>query len=176
MKRIHFLITVSLALAIGLAGLTVYAASKTDTVKLSFDDVYKVKPFRGKNAKKIEFSQNDRYLSFLWNKYEDFNCRLLLRARDYQERGYDLFVYDISKKKKKRVTSLERMKQFDPPEDYEEFVKKRKQVLEEEEIQQQKHMLQRDVLEGKAKAEDLEQFEKKEIEKLKEELKKEKEE
>ncbi len=77
-----------------------------------------------------------RYLAFLWNTYEDFGCRLLLTARRYRAAGYDLHIYDIKEGKLKRVTSPERMKRFDPPEDYEKFVKKRKQILEEEQKRQ----------------------------------------
>jgi dipeptidyl-peptidase-4 len=141
-----------------------------DPKKLSLEEFYPVKPFAGKTASQIEFSKNDRYLSFLWSTYEDMiDLRLVSRRAHI---GYDLYVYDIKAGKLTRVTSQEIMKQFDPPEDYEKFVKKRKQLEEEEKQLQEMFFAQKDYLENKDV--DLAKFEKTEIEKLKKELEEEK--
>ncbi len=135
---------------------TLMYAQKINIKKLSIEDFYKVKPPLGKRARQIKFSENSRYLGYLWNPYNEF--------------GYDLYVYDTKKGKKIRVTSLEIMKKFETPETYEKFLKKAKQKREEDKITQKKYYLQRDFLEGKKV--DLSVFEKKEIEELKKELKK----
>ncbi len=135
---------------------TLMYAQKINIKKLSIEDFYKVKPPLGKRARQIKFSENSRYLGYLWNPYNEF--------------GYDLYVYDTKKGKKIRVTSLEIMKKFETPETYEKFLKKAKQKREEDKITQKKYYLQRDFLEGKKV--DLSVFEKKEIEELKKELEK----
>ena len=123
---------------------------------LSIEDFYKVKSPFGKKARLIKFSSKGNYLAFLWNPYDEF--------------GYDLYIFDIKSNKKIRVTSLEIMKEFENPEDYEKFVKKAKQKIKEENVLQKKYYLQRDFLKGKKV--DLSQFERKEIEELKKELEK----
>jgi len=131
-----------------------------DAGKISMEEFYKVKSYFGKSARMIKFSENDNYLAFLWNPYNEF--------------GYDLYIYDFGSEKLKRVTSVEIMKRFDTPEDYEKFIKKGKQKREEEEKTLKEYFLQRDYLMGKEV--DLSKYEKDEIEKLKKELKKLKEE
>jgi dipeptidyl aminopeptidase/acylaminoacyl peptidase len=177
MKPLNYrLITVFIFIALSLVFVSVVGGSAStekqpiDPTKLSLEEFYPVKPFGGKSARQIEFSKNDRYLSFLWSSYEDMiNLRLISRRARI---GYDLYVYDIKKGKLTRVTSLETMKQFDPPEDYEKFVKKRKQLEEEKKQLQEMFFAQRDYLENKEV--DLTKFEKAEIEKLKKELEEEK--
>ncbi|UCH94324.1 MAG: DPP IV N-terminal domain-containing protein [Candidatus Aminicenantes bacterium] len=165
----HRLIVIFIFISISLIftfGSWVSADQETmDPRKLSLEELYKVRPFSGTAAREIKFSKSDRYLSFLWTSYEEMiNPRLLTgRARI----GYDLYVFDLKKKTLTRVTSLDIMKQFDPPEDYEKFVKKRKQLEEEEKKLQEMFFAQRDYLENKDV--DLEKFEKEEIEKLKKE-------
>jgi dipeptidyl aminopeptidase/acylaminoacyl peptidase len=131
-------------------------AQNIDTKKLSIEDFYKVKSPIGKKARNIKFSENSRYLSYLWNPYDEFS--------------YDLFVYDLKTGRKIRVTSLNIMKRFETPENYKKFIEKEKQKREEDKIQQEKYYLQKEFLEGKKV--DLSKFEKKEIQELKKELEK----
>jgi dipeptidyl aminopeptidase/acylaminoacyl peptidase len=168
MRPIRYFFIIPVSFLLMFAGAGSVGGDKNAAAKWSFEDIYQVKPFRGKTARLIKFSEDDRYLAFLWNTYEDFGCRLLLTARRYRAAGYDLHIYDIKEGKLKRVTSPERMKRFDPPEDYEKFVKKRKQILEEEQKRQEMILAQRDFLQ--AKEVDLEKFERQEIEELKKEL------
>ena len=133
---------------------------KTAVDKLSMEEFYKVRSYFGKSARVLQFSENDRYLAFLWNPYNEF--------------GYDLYIYDFTTKKIKRVTSIELMKKFDTPEDYEKFIEKGKQKREEEAKTLKTYYMQRDYLMGKDV--DLSSIEKEEINKLKIELKKLKEE
>ena len=141
-----------------------------EPTKLSFEEFYRVKPFRGKNAREIKFSPGDRYLAFLWNHYDEMANRLYSDSNSRS--GFDLYVYDINKKNLTRVTSLEIMKPFDPPEDHEKFLKKRKQLEEEEQKLQEMFLTQKDYLDNKDI--NLEKFETEEIEKLKKELEEEK--
>lgn len=127
-----------------------------DPTKISMEEFFQVKSFRGKSARQISFSNSSRYLAFLWSPYEDF--------------GYDLYIYDTSLGKSLRITSLEKMKKYDPPEDYKKFMEKIKQKRAEDERQQKMYMAQRDYLDGKDV--DLSIFEKEDLEKLKKELKK----
>ncbi|MBN2433277.1 MAG: S9 family peptidase [Acidobacteria bacterium] len=131
-----------------------------DPRKLTLEEVYTVKPFRGKTPRMIRFTEDDRYFAFLWNPYE--------------ETGYDLYVYDMVAHRLQQVTSLERMKNFDPPEDHQKFVDKDKQRKEEEAQLQELFFAQRDYLDGKDV--DLFRFEMEEIEELKKELEEERQE
>lgn len=168
MWRLKFLLIISLLFSPAFSGSGQEIRENNDTKKLSFEDIYQVKPFRGKTAKMITFSEDDRYLGFLWNKYEDFGCRLLLTAREYEETGFDLHVYDIKEGKLQRVTSMERMKEFDPPEDHEKFVEKKRQIQEEEQKLQAMFLAQRDFLHDRDV--DLNKFEREELEDLKKDL------
>ena len=110
MKRFY-----SLILFLALAGIVIGDTGQNtplDPTQLTMEELYTVKPFRGKTARMIQFSEDDSYLAFLWNSFD--------------EDGYDLYVYDLSSQKLIRVTSLGIMKQFDPPEDTERFLKKSK--------------------------------------------------
>lgn len=128
--------------------------------KISLEEFYKVRSYFGKSARNIKFSYDDNFLTFLWNPYDEF--------------GYDLYIYDISEKKLKRVTSIDIMKKYDTPKDHEKFLKKGAQKREEENMLLKMYYSQRDYLLGKET--DLSMFEKNEIEKLKKELKKEEQE
>jgi len=156
MNKIHYLLIVLFSLTLVFA---VSAGEKKenpiDPTTLTMEELYQVKPFRGKSARAIKFSENDRYLTFLWNKYE--------------QQGYDLYLYDLDKKSLEQVTSIERMKQFDPPEDYKKFIKKEEQYEKEEKRLQEMYFAQRDYLMGKDV--DPGKFEKEELEKLRKELK-----
>ena len=141
---------------------TMFSAQHTgpkDPAKLSLEELYPVVPFRGKTAQKMSFSYDEQYLAFLWNEY-------------YQP-GTDLYIYDLNGKTLKKVTSIDRMKEFDPPEEHENFLAKWKQKKQENDITQQMYFAQRDYLMGKDV--DLDRFEREELEALKLELKKERE-
>lgn len=156
MKKIHYLLIVLFSLTLVFAASAVEKKeNQIDPTTLTLEELYKVKPFRGKSARMIAFSENDRYLTFLWNKYE--------------QQGNDLYIYDLNKKTMKQVTFIERMKQFDPPEDYKKFIKKEEQKKIEDQRQQEMYYAQRDYLMGKDV--DLGKFEKEELEKLRKELK-----
>lgn len=164
----HLLIAIIVTFVLTLAS-TGLAGEKTKTIdptQISLEEFYRVKPFAGKTAREITFSHSDRFVAFLWNSYREMGNQVFRSSRN--PRGYDLYVYDIEKGVLTRVTSLEKMKPFDPPEDYEAFIKKRKQLEEEEKRLQEMFFAYRDYLEGKDI--DLTKFEKEEIEKLKKEL------
>lgn len=140
--------------------------SPIDPKTLSLEELYQVKPFGGMSARNIEFSRSDRYLAFLWNPFDEL-IGFSATERGFR-RGYDLYIYDLHAGKLTRVTSIEFMKQFDPPEDYEKFLKKRNEIIENDRRLQERYYAQRDFLDNKKV--DLEIFEKEEIEKLKKEL------
>ncbi len=152
MRKRNFLIFTLIILFIS----SIIVAQKIDLKNLSIEDFYKVRSPLGKRARLIKFSEKGRYLSFLWNPYDEL--------------GYDLYIYDLKTKKLKRATSLEIMKKFETPEEYKKFIEKAKQKRKEEQILQEKYYLQKAFLEGKKV--DLSKFEKKEIEELKKELEK----
>ncbi len=129
----------------------------TDAKSITLEEFYKVKSYFGKSATDIEFSDNGKYLAFLWNPYDDF--------------GYDLYIYDLNKSKMTRITSLDIMKKYDTPEDHEKFLKKGKEKREEDRRLLMEYYAQRDYLLGKDV--DLSAFENADIKKLKIELKKE---
>ncbi len=123
---------------------------------LSLEEFYKVRSYFGKSARDMKFSENSDYIAFLWNPYNEY--------------GWDLYLYDLHEMKLKRVTSLELMKEFITPEDYEKFIEKGKTRREEEKLRLKMYYAQRDYLLGKNI--DLSEFERSEIEKLRLELKK----
>jgi dipeptidyl aminopeptidase/acylaminoacyl peptidase len=136
------------------------ANEKIDPSKLTVEELFRVKPFQGAPPRSMSFSYNDRYLAYIWNPYG--------------ERGRDLYVFDLKNQTARRVTSLEVMKEYDPPEDYKKFVEKAKQKEKEDELKQKMYEAQKDFLEGKDV--DLSMFEKEQIEELKKEFEKKKQE
>jgi len=84
---------------------------------LKFDDLFPKKNFFGKSARAVAWSHDDRYLAYLWNAYDD--------------KGYDLWVYDTKEKKAKRLTSPETFLQFDR--DLKEIIERYKKDKEENE-------------------------------------------
>ncbi|HVK06699.1 MAG TPA: prolyl oligopeptidase family serine peptidase [Armatimonadaceae bacterium] len=66
---------------------------------LSLDRLFPRKNFLGKSARGTEWSPDDRYVAFLWNPYE--------------EKGYDLYLYDTKEGKTRRLTTLETFLPFD---------------------------------------------------------------
>jgi dipeptidyl-peptidase-4 len=169
MKTLNHLLCVIIVTFILSLTSTWLAGEKTKTIdptQLKLEELYRVKPFAGKTAREITFSYSDRYIAFLWNNYQEMGNQIFRSS--VNNSGYDLYVYDIKKGVLTRVTSLEKMKPFDPPEDSEMFIKKRKQLEEEEKRLQEMFFAYRDYLDGKDI--DLRKFEKEEIEKLKKEL------
>ena len=109
MRRVYFLSVALLTLVLA----AVVLAEAPDATRLSMEELYQVKPFQGKAARRIQFSEKDGYVAFLWNPYD--------------EPGYDLYVFNTATGKLTRVTSLEVMKAYDPPEDHDRFLLKWKQ-------------------------------------------------
>lgn len=72
------------------------AATRSD---LLLDDLFPKKPFFGKTAQSLAWSFDDRYLAYRWNPYDD--------------KGWDLWVYDTREKKARRLTSIELFAAFD---------------------------------------------------------------
>lgn len=72
-------------------------ASAQETITLR--DIYGRKSHFGKRARAMSWSFDDRYLAYLWNAYDD--------------KGYDLWLYDSKEKKSRRLTSPELFKGFD---------------------------------------------------------------
>jgi Dipeptidyl aminopeptidases/acylaminoacyl-peptidases len=75
------------------------ATQQSGNSPLSLEELFPRKNFLGKSARGAKWSHNDRYVAYLWNPYED--------------RGYDLFVYDTKSGKSRRLTSLTTFLPFD---------------------------------------------------------------
>jgi len=150
--RSHFSFFISVIIVCSFI-IPVFSGTPAETITL--EEFYKVRSYFGKTARDITFSEDGKFLAFLWNPYDEF--------------GVDLYVYDIEGEKMIRVTSLDRMKKYHTPEDHEKFVKKGKRKREEEATLLKKYYAQRDYLMGKPV--DLSVFEKEELKKLKAELK-----
>ena len=76
------------------------ASPSADNRALSLDDLFPEKSPFGKTARAMDWSHDDAFVSYLWNPYDD--------------RGMDLWLYEISAGKPKRVTDVRRMSEFDP--------------------------------------------------------------
>ena len=91
---------------------------------LTLEKLYRNRSYAGQQARGAAFSHQGRYLAYTWNPYG--------------ENGSDLYIHDTRDGQTKRVTSLELMKQYDPPETTEHFLKKaqdrEKQLAEAQEI------------------------------------------
>jgi len=77
-------------------------AAKADAKKaeeLKLEDLFPKKSMFGKRARGVAWSHDDRYLTYLWNAYDD--------------KGYDLWAYDMKEKKAKRLTTPEMFIPFD---------------------------------------------------------------
>jgi dipeptidyl aminopeptidase/acylaminoacyl peptidase len=69
---------------------------KTDDSKkstLTFSDIFPRKRFGGKSAADLKWSYDDRYLAYKWNAFND--------------KGYDLWIYDTKEGKAKRLTTMD---------------------------------------------------------------------
>jgi dipeptidyl-peptidase 4 len=72
---------------------------KATRPNLKLADLFPRKSFFGKRPRAMAWSHDDRYLAFLWNPYDD--------------KGWDLWVYDARDHKPRRLTSLELFAAFD---------------------------------------------------------------
>lgn len=69
---------------------------KTD---LKFEDCFPRRSYFGKSARAMKWSYDDRYLAYLWNPYDD--------------RSFDLWIYDAVEGKHMRITDIEMMANYD---------------------------------------------------------------
>jgi dipeptidyl aminopeptidase/acylaminoacyl peptidase len=75
------------------------APGQQETNELKLEDLFPEKSFFGKTARAMAWSFDDRYVAYLWNTYED--------------KGYDLWLYDTRRQAGRRLTSIEMMAGFD---------------------------------------------------------------
>lgn len=95
------------------------AAALTDkSSTLTLEQVYRAKSYAGQAASQMHFSENGRYLAYLWNPYG--------------ENGSDLYLHDTLTGSTTRITSPSLMKSYDAPEDWLRFDKKAQQKEQEE--------------------------------------------
>jgi len=94
-------------------------AAKQETKKstLTFDDIFPRKRFSGKSPQGMAWSYDGRYLAYKWNAYND--------------KGYDLWVYDQKEGKPKRLTTMDTWADFDR--DIPKYKEAYKKMDEEEE-------------------------------------------
>ncbi len=93
------------------------AAEEKKGQDLKLDDLFPRKSFFGKRARGMAWSHDDRYLAYLWNAYDD--------------KGYDLWLYDTKEKKARRLTSPEVFLPFDR--ELKEIIERYKKDREEDE-------------------------------------------
>ncbi len=86
-------------LAASLALLSCSAQLPQVSSDLKLDDLFPRKSFWGKPARGLAWSHDARYLAYLWSPYDD--------------KGFDLWLYDARDGKSKRMTSIELMKGYD---------------------------------------------------------------
>jgi len=91
------------------------AQAKSGDLKL--EDLFPRKSFFGKRPRGMAWSHDDRYLAYLWNVYDD--------------KGYDLWIYDLKERKSRRLTSPDRFLPFDR--DLKEIIERYKKEKEEDE-------------------------------------------
>ncbi|HTD05034.1 MAG TPA: hypothetical protein VK751_14635, partial [Undibacterium sp.] len=135
------------------------AATATPMVRLraselTLERLYRAKTYAGQAARNLHFSEDGRYLAYLWNPYG--------------ENGSDLYVYDTQTGQSKRITSPAIMQAYDSPEDLARFNKKGLQKEHEEAERQAKAEAQAAYLRGEKV--DLSQWETAALEVLKREL------
>ncbi|MES2073717.1 MAG: prolyl oligopeptidase family serine peptidase [Pseudomonadota bacterium] len=122
--------------------------------ELTLERLYRSKTYAGQAARNLHFSEDGRYLAYLWNPYG--------------ENGSDLYVYDTQSGQSTRITSPAIMKAFDAPEDLERFNKKAQQKDREDAERQAKAEAQAAYLRGEKV--DLAQWESAALDILKREL------
>ena len=69
---------------------------------LKFDDLFPRKSYLGRSAGNLEWSHDDRYLSYVWNPYDTYG-------------GNDLWLYDTRNGKSQRITNIEMFAEIDAP-------------------------------------------------------------
>jgi dipeptidyl-peptidase 4 len=101
MKRVSFLLSLSLLPALSLVPTTQVFAQNTQNTPapLTLDQLFPEKPLTGKSARNVKWSPDDRYVAYLWNAYDD--------------KGFDLWIYDTKDNKAKRVTTIDSFFAFD---------------------------------------------------------------
>ncbi len=154
MKPLSFAAAGSLALVLALAAVMPLQAQTALTAAPTLEQVFRVEPYRGVDAKDAAFSRSGRYLAYLWNPFG--------------EPGTDLWVHDTKTGKTQRITSPQVMAAFEAPEDLARFDKKLQQRNTEWAERQAKEVAQQAYLHGDKV--DLSQWEKAQLEVLKKEL------
>ena len=84
--------------------------NKIKASELSLEQLYRSKSYSGKAANQLKFSDDARFLAYVWNPYG--------------EEGNDLYLHDAETGKTSRITSPTLMKTYDAPEDWDRFEKK----------------------------------------------------
>lgn len=130
------------------------SVTKVRANELSIEQLFRAKSYMGKAARQLKFSQDGRYLAYLWNPFN--------------EEGSDLYIYDNQTGQAKRITSPSIMKNYDAPEDWDRFEKKLQQKEQELSERQAKAEAQAAYLRGEKV--NLNQWEEAAIEALKKEL------
>lgn len=128
--------------------------TKIKSNELTLEQLFRAKSYMGKAARQLKFSQDGRFLAYLWNPFN--------------EEGNDLYIYDKETGQVKRITSPNIMKSFDAPEDWDRFEKKLEQKEKEIAERQAKAEAQAAYLRGEKV--NLNQWEEAAIETLKKEL------
>jgi len=128
--------------------------AKLKPSELTIERLYRAKSYFGQSARNIHFSDDGRYLAYMWNPFG--------------ENGSDLYVHDTQTGETKRITAPALMKQYDAPEDWDKFDKKAAQKEKEEADRQAKAEAQAAYIRGEKV--DLNQWESAEIEIVKREL------
>ncbi|WP_395007429.1 S9 family peptidase, partial [Undibacterium sp.] len=128
--------------------------TKVKAAELSLEQLYRSKSYMGKAANQLKFSDNARFLAYVWNPYG--------------EEGNDLYLHDAESGKTTRITSPALMKTYDAPEDWDRFEKKLLQKETELNERQAKAEAQAAYLRGEKV--DLLQWERAAIEEIKREL------
>lgn len=139
-----------------------HADSKSNDVKiqkikaseLTLEQLYRSKSYAGKAASQLKFSEDARFLAYVWNPYG--------------EEGSDLYLHDTESGQTTRITSPTLMKTYDAPEDWDRFEKKLRQKEKELNERQAKAEAQAAYLRGEKV--DLFQWERAAIEDIKREL------
>lgn len=142
------------AVAAETASISNSAVPKIRASELSLEQLFRAKSYMGKAAKQLRFSEDGRFLAYLWNPFN--------------EEGSDLYIYDTQSGKSQRITSPTLMRGVDAPEDWDRFDKKLLQKERELSERQAKAEAQAAYLRGEKVK--LNQWEEAAIEALKKEL------
>jgi len=130
------------------------SVAKINSADLTLEQVFRAKSYAGQAARQIHFSNDGRYLAYVWNPFGEV--------------GSDLYVHDTQTGETKRITSPAIMKAYDAPEDWKRFDKKFQQKEKEEAERQAKAEAQAAYLRGEKV--NLYQWEEAALEEVKKEL------